>query len=519
MPDTTRDLPEIVVKAVDPTVEQLKVVSDSTVGCGEGAQVIVEAQNRWGFTATDPAQAGPVALILVGTPSPAEGLPSASLHPERKRSSGGAGEATRTELGEVELTEGVGRGEVELPAAGIFRIEAVAEGGLKAVSDPIEVSETAGGPLLLWGDIHAHIRERRAQALISGADRLMGPATVEEAYTFARDVAGLHFASITDHALHLTDLEWEQTIQAADEFTQAGRFIAFPGYEWGCSSGFAMNFGHRNVIYRGGDDLPLFRCCEERTHSSHGLHAALRDAVPVEDLLVIPHHTARGGGQTWQNWDYYDPDLERLCEVYSIWGSSEKMGEPYPIKYLPSGGYFGTGEAAGHHLQDGLALGYRFGFVAGSESHDGRPSRSLIHGRELVEESEALWPPGVAAVWADEFSRDGVFEALRARRCYGTTGARMIVRFFLGDEPMGSDVAWPDPNEPRELRAEVIGTAPIASCVIVKNNRDVHEVASDTEHLELEYADPAEAGPGDFYYLRVTQADGQMAWASPIFLV
>jgi hypothetical protein len=491
MPDATRDLPEVVVKAVDPTVEQLKVVSDSTVGCGEGAQVIVEAQNRWGFTATDPP--GPVALILVGR-------------------------SERSELGEVELTEGVGRGEVELPTAGIFRIEAETAGGLKALSDPIEVSETAGGPLLLWGDIHAHIRERRAQALISHADRLMGPATVEEAYTFARDVAGLHFCSITDHALHLTDLEWEQTIQAADKFTRAGRFIAFPGYEWGCSSGFAMNFGHRNVIYRGGD-LPLFRCCEERTHSSHGLHAALRDAVPVEDVLVIPHHTARGGGQTWQNWDYYDPDLERLCEVYSIWGSSEKMGEPYPIKYLPSGGYFGTGEAAGHHLQDGLARGYRFGFVAGSESHDGRPSRSLIHGRELVEESETLWPPGVAAVWADEFSRDGVFEALRARRCYGTTGARMIVRFFLGDEPMGSEVAWPDPNEPRELRAEVIGTAPIASCVIVKNNRDVHEATSDTEHLRLDYADPAQAGPGDFYYLRVTQADGQMAWASPIFLV
>ena len=145
MPDATRDLPEVVVKAVDPTVEQLKVVSDSAVGCGEGAQVIVEAQNRWGFTATDPP--GPVALILVGG-------------------------SERSELGEVELTEGVGRAEVALPAAGIFRIEAETAGGLKAISDPIEVSETAGGPLLLWGDIHAHIRERRAQALISDADRL-----------------------------------------------------------------------------------------------------------------------------------------------------------------------------------------------------------------------------------------------------------------------------------------------------------------------------------------------------------
>jgi len=492
MPEATGDLPEVVVKATEPAAEQLNVVADSTVRSGERFQVIVEAQNKWGFTATDPI--GSVALVLTN-------------------------DHERSNLLEVDLREGVGRVEVEAPAAGLYRVEAETADGLRALSDPIEVSDEADGPRLFWGDIHAHIRERRAQALISDADRLMGPATVEEAYLFARDLAGLHFCAITDHDVNLTDREWEQTIEAADHFNEPGRFVAFPGYEWGYSAGFAMNFGHRNVIYRTGENAPIFRCCEERTASSHDLHEALREAVPTEDALVIPHHTARGGGQTWQNWDYYDPGLERLCEVYSIWGSSEKMGEPFPIKYLPSGGYFGTGEAAGHHLQDGLARGYHFGLVAGSESHDGRPSRSLIHGRDLIEESNVLWPPGIAAVWADDLSRNGVFDALRARRCYGTTGARLVVRFFLGDEPMGSEVTWPDPTEPRELHGEVIGAAPIASSVIVKNNEDVFETSSDTERLSFEYADEAPTQPGDSYYLRVTQADGQMAWASPIFLV
>jgi hypothetical protein len=492
MPDGRSDLPEVVIRAIDASVARLKVVADSTVRQGESAQVIVEAQNQWGFTATGPV--GPVALTLVG-------------------------DTERSDVGQIDVDAGTGRAEVKLPGAGVFHIEAATQEGLKAVSDPVEVSQDADGPRLLWGDIHAHIRERRAQALISEPDRLMGPATVEEAYLYARDVAGLHFCSITDHDLKLTDREWEETIKAANDFNEDGRFVAFPGYEWGESSGFAMNFGHRNVIYRTGGDVPIFRCVEERTHSSHGLCTALREAVPAEDVLVIPHHTARGGGQTWQNWDYYDPELERLCEVYSIWGSSEKPGEPYPINYLASGGYFGTGEAAGHHLQDGLARGYRFGFIAGSESHDGRPARSILHGRELIEESEILWPPGIAAVWADELSRDGIFRALRARRCYGTTGARMIVRFLLGEEPMGSEVAWPEANQARELRAEVIGTAAISSCVIVKNNREVHEAASETAQLQTHYSDREPARPGDFYYLRVTQADGQMAWASPIFLV
>ncbi|MGC9317178.1 MAG: DUF3604 domain-containing protein [Armatimonadota bacterium] len=489
-------LPEVIERLIDPQVASLRVVTDSSAAAGSRATVTVQARNATGATAT--AGQGPVPLVLAGP--------------------GGHAKA-----GQVELTDGLGHAEIDPPEPGVYRVEALMSEELWAISDPVEVAAREPERKLYWGDIHSHIRERRAQATISEADELMGPATVDAALTWARDVAGVHFASVTDHDLKLADREWEETIAACDELTEEGRFVAFPGYEWGDSGGLAMNYGHRHVVYRsgeaaGGGQVPLLRCREQPTHTAPGLYAGLREAVNVEDVLAVPHHTARGGGNTWMNWDYFDPELERCCEVYSIWGSSERMGEPYPIRYIATGGYFGTAEARGHHLQDGLARGYRFGFTAGSEAHDGRPARPLIHGRDLIAESELLWPPGITGVWAEGLSGDSVFDALRARRCYGTTGARIIVRFSLGEAVMGEEVPAGDLSGPVEVTAEVIGTAAIRHCELVRTNQVIDSATSGGEHLRAQFADSSRPRPGDFYYLRITQADGEMAWASPIFI-
>lgn len=488
-------LPEVVERLIDPEVHNLRVVADSTAA-GGSVRVTVQARNRVGATATDGA--GTVDLILMG----------ATGH---------------SKVGEVELGEGVGHTMIDAPAPGIYRVEALLGDSLLAVSDPLQIESDPAGPSLLWGDVHAHIRERRAQALISDADMLMGPPTVKDALAWARDTCALHFASITDHDGRLTGAEWTETVEAHRRLNEDDRFVTFPGYEWGNSRGLSGNYGHRHVIFRrnrarGVKPLPLVRSLSHGTDTAPGLYRALRDAVPVEDVLVVPHHTARGGGNTWMDWDHFDPELERCCEVFSIWGSSEKPGEPYPIDYLASGGYFKTGEARGHHLQDGLARGHRFGFTGGSESHDGRPGRPLVHGPHVIAETDFLAPPGMTGVWANSLTRDGVFDALRARRCYATTGARIIVRFSLGDIPMGGEVAASDLSDTVELNAEIIGTAPIRSCELVKSNREIDCACSEDETLRMALTDPSGAEPGDFYYLRITQSDGEMAWASPIFI-
>ena len=45
------------------------------------------------------------------------------------------------------------------------------------------------------------------------------------------------------------------------------------------------------------------------------------------------------------------------------------------------------------------------------------------------------------AIWSLELTRQSLFDAAKVRRCYGTTGARIVVRFSIDWKPMGSKIA------------------------------------------------------------------------------
>ena len=120
-----------------------------------------------------------------------------------------------------------------------------------------------------------------------------------------------------------------------------------------------------------------------------------------------------------------------------------------------------------------------------------------------------------------------------SRRCYATTGDRIIVDFRLNRFPMGSEIVLserPELVSARTLEISVHGTSKIGSIEIVRNNVDVFTVHPDGMDCEFEWMDmdvlaevnlpPGEHSsvPFTFYYLRVTQEDQQMAWASPIWI-
>jgi hypothetical protein len=109
----------------------------------------------------------------------------------------------------------------------------------------------------------------------------------------------------------------------------------------------------------------------------------------------------------------------------------------------------------------------------------------------------------------------------------------MIVDFRVNGQPMGSELRLaehPELASKRTIRVSVHGTAPIISIEIVRNNQDVFTHAGGGLDAAFEWTDadaldkvdlpPAlySAVPFTFYYVRVTQADGEMAWASPIWV-
>jgi len=123
-----------------------------------------------------------------------------------------------------------------------------------------------------------------------------------------------------------------------------------------------------------------------------------------------------------------------------------------------------------------------------------------------------------------EFSekiKENVFNALKNRKCYATTGERIILEFNLEGNPMGSIITRDSlPDSTRiNLYVFAAGTDRLEKVELIKDNQVIETKATDDEFLELDYTD--KSLPPDkeiFYYVRVTQRDGNMGWSSPIYI-
>jgi Protein of unknown function (DUF3604) len=356
---------------------------------------------------------------------------------------------------------------------------------------------------LYFGDLHSH----------SGWS-VDARADPDYSYTYARDALNLNFDCLTEH--DPSDPRWERVKLKAGEFYSPGHFVTFSAYEW---TGHKLGAGHKNVIYRD-FEAPIFQSnfldsdmyeVPGKTWSAFDLWAALRRSGKTgKTAITVPHHPAAKIFPV--PWDQYDPEFQRLVEVYSTWGNSEYPGGPRQIRV-------DGGAAPGHFVQDALAAGQRLGFVGGSDSHSGRPGYAA-HGRIYFDYDYSypdtrVYTGGITGVYAEELTREAVFDALVNRRCYAASGVRIVVDFRANDHWMGEDFTTGDPPH---FSAKIIGTAPIESVTLVKNNADYLRIKGTSHKAEFEHTETEPPQGTDFYYLRVVQVDGEMAWSSPVWI-
>ncbi len=303
---------------------------------------------------------------------------------------------------------------VKASREGPYRVRAEdPENGLRAEGNPLRCVETARRYRPFWGDLHGQSEET------------VGTNPVSSYFRFARESALVDFAGHQGNDFQITRTVWDEIKSAANTHDEPGRFVAFVGYEW---SGNTPLGGDRNVYYPG-DDGPLYRSShvlipdksDVNTDCTHvtDLHEALDGA----EALVVPHVGGRYADLAW-----HDPDLERVIEVYSEWGEFEWF------------------------LRDALKRGYRVGFTAGSDDHKGRPGAA-----HPGSGSFGVYG-GLTCVYAEALTREGILEALRARRCYGTSGQRILLEVSADGHPMGSEFRAPSPPE---IAVRVLATSPI----------------------------------------------------------
>ena len=295
---------------------------------------------------------------------------------------------------------------------GVLRVEARDESGaLLAESNPMEVVAGEGGLRPYWGDLHGQTEET------------IGTNSARAYFLFARDRAFLDVVGHQGNDFQITRRFWAELNGLMGAFDAPGRFVTLPGYEW---SGNTALGGDRNVFYRT-EDRPIYRSShalvDDRSDidTDCGTAAVLfeRLAQEGEDAICIAHCGGRYADVKYA----HDGRFETAVEVHSSWGTFEWI------------------------VQDALEMGYRVGIVANSDGHKGRPGASYPGAAHFG----AIG--GLTCLLMPELSRDAVFECLRARRHYGTTGNRMILEVtaafegegqrFAGDPSLGPATSEP----------------------------------------------------------------------------
>ncbi len=390
---------------------------------------------------------------------------------------------------------------------------------------------------VFYGELHGH-------TLLSVDARQSGSTGPEEYYPYARDIAGLDFAALTEHdspngISDNPDL-WRYVCELADEHHEPGRFVTFKAFEWTSGEGHheALRdmlgldkarfhdddsvWGHRNVFFPTAE-VPEYLISHRDAHADEPRE--LWEYVRKYDALAIPHHPL-GGPVPAFKWEAYDADVEGIVELYSAHGNSEKLGARYQL-YNPY-----TEEEVGtkHGVLDALDMGHTFGVIGATDTHmgwggNGTTRPDAAKPEQLVDFLQERYPDGggdagggLAGVYAEELTRASLWEAFLARRTFATTGPRMVAWLeaegtFMGG--IGESAGTVD------LRLGAVSTADIEVIELVSDGGNVvHEVHPEpgVRELELAFTDPDAVLDTRWYLLRVVQTDGEMAWTSPVRL-
>jgi len=288
---------------------------------------------------------------------------------------------------------------------------------------------------------------------------------------------------------------WHQTIEAAEEANDPGRFTAFIGYEWTSNTG--GNNLHRNVLFR--DDASKASVVEPYTTmkplgSDNPVDlwkwmAAFEDKTGG-NVLAIAHNGNLSNGRMFPTVEAFGAKIdrgyaesrarwERLYEAtqtkgdgethpflspndefadFERWDKGNLDGSVAKTQDMLVTEYARSGLKLGLQLESSLGVNpYKFGMIGSSDAHTGLAAmeEENFFGKTTPQEPSAermtatffdnastgvkimdweVSSSGWAAVWATDNTREALFDAMERRETYATTGTRMIVRFFGGWE-------------------------------------------------------------------------------------
>jgi hypothetical protein len=354
---------------------------------------------------------------------------------------------------------------------------------------------------ILRGDLHRHTE--------LSPDSNIDEGTIIEFYRYMIDAADMDFGASTDHQGGGHDYWNTMTQKLADMYYFPERFTPLYAYERNPGN----PHGHRNIIHLTRDYpiVPFFQNIDQRfmmpdtpdgellTFNSNSFGSTidndtrlLLDSVKESGGIAIPHTS--GTSSMGTDWHASDPEVDMVVEIYQ----GDRMN--YEHKNAPRGIQDGAeGESPGGYQEPGLVWnawnkGYRLGVIASSDHFSTHISYAMVYS------------PGSL--------REQVFESIKQRHTYGATD-NIILEFWMGDHLMGDEFVAP---ERQIMRVKAVGTGEIAAVRLIRDGQFLYQTEPGKREVSMEYVD-TDISPGrHWYYVRIEQANGEIAWSSPIWV-
>ncbi len=304
-----------------------------------------------------------------------------------------------------------------------------------------------------------------------------GTGTAWEAYNTAKNVAQLDFFSLSDHAELMTQAEWNEIRNTADDFNENDVFTALWGFEWT-----SIIYGHLTIT--GSTDY-----CSSLS-SGTSTFVGLNNWLNRYSCVAFLNHP---GDYNTFNLEFNHFNLFPSSKIVGmeLWNGTNGFN-----KYYYNDGYY-AGDGGFGFYDEVLIRGWRIGASGACDMHGD------------------TWGSGKfrMAVLADELTRDNLMEAFHARRFYSTLDQNLEMSFKIDNNEMGSVL---NPGQYSAIIQLHDADDEVFTKAELVRNGSVIQTFNVSETVPFLSFD-VDASLSDYYYVIASQEDGDQAVSSPIF--
>ena len=327
----------------------------------------------------------------------------------------------------------------------------------------IAQSPSIGGYNVYYGTLHNH------------SNVSDGTGTDDAAYNYARNIAKLDFFSTANHESYIVEEEWMAIKAAAEKYNEDSVFTAFWGFEW-------SHNGHVAVINT--DDYPVI------SSDPCGTFVELCTWLDARNGIAFFNHPGRSTNMLFQG--FATTPSEKFVGMELFNGTDD-----YTMHYYNDGFYLNDGNL--NHFGEANSRGWRIGASGSDDNH------------------AATWgtrTPYRMAILSNYLTRADLFTALQTRRFYSTLDKNLALSFKMDSAEMGSKI---DGGQTEiQIQARDKDGESFSKVMLFRNGYEIKTWEIDTTDVDIHFT--VNTFNGDFYYIKVTQSDGDEAVSSPIYI-